>query len=108
MTARGGALAETIFHVDGNTVSFWILVKPRSSRESLERAPAGELCLRIHAAPTEGQANEACIRFLARYLRLPRQSVSIQAGHRSRRKLVRVTGRSARQIIEQLQLTADR
>ena len=31
-------------------------VKPRSSRQRLELASSGELCLRLHAAPTEGQA----------------------------------------------------
>jgi len=75
-------------------------VKPRSSRQGLELAPSGELYLRVHAAPTEGQANEACVRFLARHLRLPQNAVSNLAGHRSRRKLIRITGRPAREIVE--------
>jgi|SRR5436190_15647190 len=73
-------LPETSFHIDGNSVSFWVQVKPRSSRQGLELASPGELYLRIHAAPTEGQANEACVQFLARHLRLPQNSVSILAG----------------------------
>src|SRR5437773_3882562 len=95
-------LPETSFHIDGNSVSFWVQVKPRSSRQGLELASSGELCLRIHAAPTEGQANEACVQFLARHLRLPQNSVSILAGRRSRRKLIRITGRSARETVEYL------
>src|SRR5438876_8058532 len=93
-------LPETSFHIDGNSVSFWVQVKPRSSRQGLELASPGEIYLRIHAAPTEGQANEACVQLLARHLRLPQNSVSILAGHRSRRKLVRITGRPAREIVE--------
>ena len=93
-------LAKTAFRIEGNSVSFWVQVKPRSSQQGLELVSSGELCLRIHAAPTEGQANEACVQFLARHLRLPQNSVSILAGHRSRRKLVRITGRSAREIVE--------
>jgi len=100
-------LSDTNFHIDGNSVSFWVQVKPRSSREGLERASSGELYLRIHAAPTEGQANEACVQFLARHLRLPQTSVSILAGRRSRRKLIRITGRPAREIIDRLHLTSD-
>ena len=96
-------LPETSFHIDGNSVSFWVQVKPRSSRQGLQLASPGELYLRIHAAPTEGQANEACVQFLARHLRLPQNSVSILAGSRSRRKLIRVTGRSARETVERLQ-----
>src|SRR5437660_12584400 len=64
-------LARAAFRIERNSVSFWVQVKPRSSREGLEMASSGELCLRIHAAPTEGQANEACVQFLARHLRLP-------------------------------------
>ena len=93
-------LAKTAFRIEGNSVSFWVQVKPRSSREGLELASSGELYVRIHAAPTEGQANEACVQFLARHLRLPQNSVSILAGRRSRRKLIRITGRPAREIVE--------
>ena len=99
-------LPETSFHIDGNSVSFWVQVKPRSSREGLELASSGELCLRIHAAPTEGQANEACVQFLARHLRLSQGSVSILAGHKSRRKLIRVSGRSPDETVERLQALA--
>jgi len=97
---RTNPLARAAFRIEGSSVSFWVQVKPRSSREGLEMASSGELCLRIHAAPTEGQANEACVQFLARHLRLPQNSVSILAGRRSRRKLVRITGRPAREIVE--------
>jgi uncharacterized protein (TIGR00251 family) len=100
-------LARAAFRIEGNSVSFWVQVKPRSSREGLEMASSGELCLRIHAAPTEGQANEACVQFLARHLRLPQNSVSILAGRRSRRKLIRITGCSPREIIDRLQLATD-
>ena len=100
---RTNPLARAAFRIEGNSVSFWVQVKPRSSRQGLELASPGELYLRIHAAPTEGQANEACVQFLARHLRLPQNSVSILAGSRSRRKLIRVTGRSARETVERLQ-----
>jgi len=90
------------FQVDGRSVSFWLRVKPRSSRDVLGWTVNGELCLRISAAPVEGQANEACVRFLAEHLRLPRSAVVIAAGHRARRKLVRIEGCSAEATIERL------
>lgn len=90
------------FQIDGNRVSFWLRVKPRSSRQTLELASSGELCLRSSVPPVEGKANDACVRFLARCLRLPPSSVTILAGHRSRRKLIRIDGRSAGETIERL------
>ena len=91
---------------DGHTVTFWLRVKPRSPRERLGLDSAGELRLELHAAPTEGQANEACIRYLAGALRLPLASVAIVAGAKSRRKLIRITGPAARGIADRLSILA--
>ena len=56
------------FRVERDNVSFWLKVKPRSARERVVLDSADELCLELHAPPTEGQANEACVHFLARAL----------------------------------------
>ncbi len=96
------------FRIDGNSVSFWLKVKPRSQREGLRLDSSGELRLQVSAPASEGQANEACVRFLARALRLPQASVVILAGKKSRRKLIRIVGDSAQGIVGQLDaLTTD-
>jgi uncharacterized protein (TIGR00251 family) len=77
-------------HIEGNAVTFWLRVKPRSPRERLRLDSIGELRLELNAAPTKGQANEACVEFLARLLRLPRANIEIVAGAKSRRKLIRI------------------
>ena len=87
------------FKVEQETVSFWLKVKPRSARERLAYDSTGELRLELHAPPTEGEANEACIYFFARALRLPQACVSIISGRKSRRKLIRITGRSAAETL---------
>lgn len=89
---------ESVFRVEGNSVTFWLKVKPRSSRERLSFDLSRELRLELHAAPTDGQANDACIRYLARELRVPQSSIVIVSGERSRRKLVRITSRSGEEI----------
>jgi uncharacterized protein (TIGR00251 family) len=94
------------FRIEGNTVSFWMRVKPRSTRERLTLDSAGGLSLEVSAPPIEGEANEASIRFLARALRLPETSVTIRTGKKSRRKLIRIIGRSAREIVDQLEALA--
>ncbi len=90
------------FQIERENVSFWLKVKPRSAKERLSVDAAGELRLELHAPPTEGQANEACIRFFARALHLPQACVVILSGQKARRKLLRVTGRSAAETIAQL------
>ena len=90
------------FKIERENVSFWLKVKPRSARERVVLGSADELCLELHAPPTEGQANEACVRFFARALRLPQACVVIMSGHKSRRKLIRITGHSAEETVKQL------
>jgi len=89
-------------HLEGNTLTFWLRAKPRSSRQRLTIDASGEMRLEIHAAATEGQANEACIEFLARALRLPKSAVSIVSGERSRRKLMRVIAANPEQVVTHL------
>ena len=90
------------FKIERENVSFWLRVKPRSSHERLTMDASGELRLEIHSPALEGQANEACIEFFARVLRLSKASVTILSGHKARRKLMRVNGRSAEESISQI------
>jgi len=87
------------FKVEQETVSFWLKVKPRSARERLAYDSTGELRLELHAPPSEGKANQACVYFFARALRLPQACVAIISGQRSRRKLLRITGHSAKETV---------
>lgn len=90
------------FQIDGENVTFWLKVKPRASRERLTTDSLGELKLEIQAPPVEGEANDACIRFFARELRLPQACVAILSGRRARRKLIRVTGRTAKEVVAKI------
>ena len=96
------------FKVDQESVSFWLKVKPRSAREGLAYDSSGQLRLELHAAPSEGEANQACIYFFSRALRLPQACVAIISGQRSRRKLIRITGRSAEETMNGLEALASR
>ena len=94
------------FTAEGGSVTFWLKIKPRASRERLRRGPQGELILEVHAPPTAGQANEACARFLAEVVGLPRGAIEIRAGKKSRRKLIRISGGSPEAIVERLRFAA--
>lgn len=96
----------TDFTIEGNSVTLWLRIKPRARRSRLLRNSSGELCLELTAPPVEGKANEAAVDFLAESLHLPRRSVELVTGAKSRRKLFRIASDSAQQTIERLEALA--
>lgn len=80
-------------------VTFRVKVQPRASCNQLAGVMDGALRVRITAPPVDGEANEACLRFLAGLLGVPFKSVELVSGHTGRNKTVRVSGRSARDIM---------
>ncbi len=96
------------FKIERDSVSFWLKVKPRSAREGLACDSTGELRLELHAPPSDGEANEACIRYFARALRVPQTCVTIVSGQRSRRKLLRIIGLSGEEIAGAIKALASR
>lgn len=96
----------TDFRIDRDSISFWLRVKPRAQRDRLKSGPSGELILELHAPPVEGEANEACVKFLAEAVRVPKSNVAILAGSKSRRKLLKISGRPAEQMKAQIEALA--
>ncbi len=99
-------MAAPEFQIERENVSFWLRVKPAAQKDRLTTDSSGELRLELRAPPREGQANEACVQFFARALRLPQACVVILAGRKARRKLLRVTGRSTEETITQIKTLA--
>ena len=50
----------------------------------------GVYLVKVREAAKEGKANDAVIRQLAHYLRVPRSSLKIKSGFTSRRKVIEV------------------
>jgi uncharacterized protein (TIGR00251 family) len=78
--------------------SFAVKVQPRARRNAITGEVGEALKVALTAPPLEGRANEACIEFLANLLKLPRSSISIASGQKSRNKVIRVAGISAAQV----------
>lgn len=73
-------------------------VHPRSKKNAITGELGDALKVALTAPPIEGRANEACIEFLAKLLRLPRSSVAILSGETSRNKVIRVSGLRADEL----------
>jgi uncharacterized protein (TIGR00251 family) len=82
--------------------TFQVKVHPRARKNTITGVLGDALKLSLTAPPIEGHANKACIEFLAKFLNVPRSSVTIAAGESSRQKLIRVAGVRAAQVEEKL------
>ena len=79
-------------------VSFAIKVHPRVKKNAITGEVGDALKLSLTAPPIDGKANESCIDFFAKLLKVPRSSVTIAAGLASRNKVIRVAGLSAAEV----------
>jgi len=82
--------------------TFAVKVHPRAKKNAITGEVGDALKLALTAPPVDGKANEACIEFLAKFLKVPRSSVTIAAGHSSRNKVIRVAGLQAEEVRKRL------
>jgi uncharacterized protein len=85
-------------HEDGIGVSIQVRVHPRAKKNAITGELGDALKVSLTAPPIEGRANEACIEFFAKLLKVPRSSVTIASGQTSRNKVIRVAGISAAEL----------
>ncbi len=71
---------------------FTVRVQPRASRSGIVGPYGDGIKIRLAAPPVEGAANRALVSFLSRVLGIPKSSVGIVRGDRSRTKTVEVIG----------------
>ncbi|HEX2949351.1 MAG TPA: DUF167 domain-containing protein [Armatimonadota bacterium] len=81
--------------------SLHIIVKPKSSRNSVTRSTEGIL-VRVTAPPIEGAANTAVIKALAGALMVPKSHLVISAGATGRVKRVVVRGLSQEELARRI------
>jgi uncharacterized protein (TIGR00251 family) len=80
--------------------TFAIKVHPRAKKDAISGELGDALKLSLISPPVEGRANDACVEFFSKLLKVARSSVTIAAGQTSRRKVIRVTGLTAA-VVEQ-------
>lgn len=67
-------------------------VQPNASRSEVLGFQGDVLRVRVVASPREGKANQALVELLAKWLDVPKSSVTIVRGQASRDKVVEVWG----------------
>ncbi len=75
---------------DGGTL-LTIRVIPRAKRNEVGGERAGRLLVRTTAAPVDGKANAAVCKQVAEHLGVPARRVTIESGHHSRDKVLRIS-----------------
>jgi uncharacterized protein len=71
-------------------VKIWLSVKPQSRKENVEKLSEDEYRVSVRAAAREGKANEAVVELLAEHFSVPKSSIRIVRGEKSKRKLVEI------------------
>lgn len=79
-------------------------VQPGAARTQVAGLHGDSLKFRVAAPPVEGAANDVLRRFLAERFGVPKRSVLIRSGLRSRRKRVLLAGVPAQRVREVLGL----
>lgn len=80
---------------------FAVRVTPRSSQNRMDSS-ADPIKVWVSASPTDGQANEAVCRLIAKELGVPPSSVRVLRGHSARDKVLSIEGLDADSLRERL------
>lgn len=88
---------------DDRCATFAVKIHPRAKTNAISGEVGEALKVSLTAPALEGRANEACIEFLAKILKVPRSSVTIASGQTNRYKVIRVAGVTGRHVRERLQ-----
>lgn len=67
---------------------YLVKLKPGSSQEKIIKNGDNELIIYLRAKPHDGEANEALIKLLSKYFDIPKTSIKIVHGAKSRNKTI--------------------
>jgi uncharacterized protein (TIGR00251 family) len=86
----------------GSGIAFAVKVHPRAKKNAITGELGEALKVSLTTPPIEGRANEACIEFFAKLLKVPRSSITIASGQTCRNKVIRVAGISATELRDRI------
>jgi uncharacterized protein YggU (UPF0235/DUF167 family) len=83
-------------HAEGTVLA--VIVVPRAGKTGFDRVGTDTVRIRLAAAPVDGAANAALLRYLADVFDLPRNRVRLLTGATSRRKRILLVGLSPKEV----------
>ena len=82
------------YSVGADCCTLYLHVQPGAKQTTVAGLHGGALKIRLAAPPVEGRANEALLRFLADFFKVPLRNVTLKQGEQSRQKRVVISGSS--------------
>lgn len=79
-----------------------VIVKPNSSKNSIDGIYMGRLRIRISPSPQKGKANKELIRYISSILGISKKNISIKSGEKSRFKELAIENPTNTNIISKL------
>ena len=67
---------------------YQIIVKPGTSQEKIVETAPGELTVYLRAKAHDGEANTALVKLLSKHFKVPKTSITIARGAKSRTKII--------------------
>lgn len=75
-------------------VKFGIRIIPNASKCEITGIINNELKLKLDVPPVDGKANEKCVKLLSKILGMPKTSIFITSGEKSRSKTILIKGKA--------------
>jgi uncharacterized protein (TIGR00251 family) len=89
-------------HETPSGLTFAVKVHPRAKKDAITGELGNALKLSLTVPPVDGKANQVCIEFFAKLLKVPHSSITIASGLTSRTKVIRVVGISRDDVRKRL------
>jgi uncharacterized protein (TIGR00251 family) len=87
---------------EGDGVILSVKLQPRASANEIGESHGSELRIKVTAPPVDSAANEALVRLLAETLDCPRNRIELIRGNKSRHKILKLYGISAKAALAKL------
>ena len=69
-----------------------VRLKPRASKNDVVGIVSDELKVHVSAPPADNKANQACIKVLASFFKVPKSAITLVSGRKSRDKVFDIPG----------------
>jgi len=80
------------YRSSGDCITLTLHVQPGAKQTTVAGLHGAALKIRLSAPPIEGRANEALLRFIADFFKVPLRNVELKQGEQSRHKRVEIRG----------------